>query len=391
MAKFTQIIGILALLAWTLAGVTAWILVGDGVDVVFKDKGAPQEESANDLLSDQVSVLGSDLRGLSSLLETNLGSLVESISADIERSRSMDAGQAKQLSDQLASLSEQLEPLGSLPAVTKTISSTRRDIDLLLASLQAMGKETSSSNLKPMDPSPPLAENTATAPSETAAPKKAAEQPVAAALESPIKEPAPSGIDAPRKKSFLSFTLPSDDYSFDQTREWAILPKLSRVGFDGSSTLHDFTAVTSNIQGNFVANLMTPQTGLGGSIRVRAASLNSGLEDRDAAMREHLAVEQFEDIRFDLIDFEPSMVDSEAQSLSGLIHGSLTIRGTSREIKMPITMQLDESGRLNIEGQTPLLLSDYKVPVPNKLGVIKMDDQVKMWIALRARYLPRKD
>ena len=46
---------------------------------------------------------------------------------------------------------------------------------------------------------------------------------------------------------------------------------------------------------------------------------------------------------------------------------------------------VDEARRVVVEGEAPLRLTDYGVPVPSKLGLIGMEDEVKIWIALRAR------
>jgi polyisoprenoid-binding protein YceI len=67
----------------------------------------------------------------------------------------------------------------------------------------------------------------------------------------------------------------------------------------------------------------------------------------------------------------------------------MTIRGVEREVAMPVRMVLDDAHRLSVEGELDLKLSDYGVPVPSKLGVVKMKDQVRVWIALRARLDPR--
>jgi hypothetical protein len=48
---------------------------------------------------------------------------------------------------------------------------------------------------------------------------------------------------------------------------------------------------------------------------------------------------------------------------------------------------VDDSKRVIVEGEMPLKLSDYGVPVPSQLGLINMQDEVKIWVALQARAL----
>jgi len=63
----------------------------------------------------------------------------------------------------------------------------------------------------------------------------------------------------------------------------------------------------------------------------------------------------------------------------------MTIRGVDKDIQMKVNGRIDESRRLVIEGEVPLRLSDFSVHVPSKLGLISMNDQVRVWIHLRAR------
>lgn len=63
----------------------------------------------------------------------------------------------------------------------------------------------------------------------------------------------------------------------------------------------------------------------------------------------------------------------------------MTIRGQAREVRMPITVEVDPQKRVVLAGQMPLKLSDHGVPVPSQLGVINMQDEVVVWVALRAR------
>jgi polyisoprenoid-binding protein YceI len=78
-------------------------------------------------------------------------------------------------------------------------------------------------------------------------------------------------------------------------------------------------------------------------------------------------------------------VDVAARSVEGRVRGRMSIHGTEREIELAVRGHLDEARRLVVEGELPLLLSDYGVEAPSKLGLISMEDQVRVWIHLRAR------
>jgi polyisoprenoid-binding protein YceI len=194
---------------------------------------------------------------------------------------------------------------------------------------------------------------------------------------------------AESRRSFLSFVLPADGFAFDQVQRFEIVPSLSRVGFDAKSTLHDFTGVTSAVRGSLVARLSDLSADASARIEADAASLDTGLADRNEAMREHLAPHTHPKILFELKTLESKGIDAVGKKMEGVVKGELTVRGVTRPISMPLKVVVDESMRLVVEGESPLKLSDFGVPVPSKLGLISMQDEVRIWISLRARVAGR--
>jgi polyisoprenoid-binding protein YceI len=208
--------------------------------------------------------------------------------------------------------------------------------------------------------------------------------PPPAVVEAPVPATPPEPA-APAKQDFLGFQLPSESFAFDKRQKFQVVPALSRVGFDAKSTLHDFSGVTTKVDGQFTVNLARAQEKPTGTISAEAAALDTGLADRDEDMRKTLATEQYKTLEFQWTGFEPSAVDAQAMTLSGNVTGKLTIRGKTREISMPVKVSVDASKRVAIEGETKIKLADYDVAPPSQLGVIKVEDEVKIWIALRAR------
>lgn len=207
---------------------------------------------------------------------------------------------------------------------------------------------------------------------------------VAEPPEPPEETPA-AASEPPAGRSFLAFALPSREQSFEGLRTWEILGDLSRVGFDGKSTLHDFSGVSSRVRGSVKIDLSRPADGIDGRIEIDAKSLSTANEGRDEAMLEHLEVERFERIAFAPTGFTVGAVDLAARRVEGSVRGRLSIHGIEREIEMAVRGHLDEARRLVVEGELPLLLSEYGVEAPSKLGLISMEDQVRVWIHLRAR------
>jgi polyisoprenoid-binding protein YceI len=220
-------------------------------------------------------------------------------------------------------------------------------------------------------------------------------QPGAAPASAPASAatpPEPAQPAGTRRKSFLAFDVPPDSFAFDRRQRFAIVPALSRVGFDAKSTLHDFSGVTSKVDGTFSVNLARPGEKPSGKIAVEAASLSTGLADRDSDMRKTLDVERFQTLTFEWTGFEAGAVDAKAQTVEGTATGKLSIRGQTRDVSLPVKVAVDSSRRVSIEGELALKLGDYGVVPPSQLGVIKVADELKLWIALRARLLgPAKE
>lgn len=212
--------------------------------------------------------------------------------------------------------------------------------------------------------------------------------PAAPAASAPVpRADADAATSSAPRKSFLSFQLPSDAFDFERTLRLEIVPSLSRVGFDATSTLHDFSGTTSEVAGELTACLARPTEGCRGEIRVQAAALATGEAERDAEMRKSLDVAAAPSLRFVWEAFTLEALDAGAQRLTGTARGQLTIRGTTRPFALPVRVSVDTSSRVVVEGEGPLSLADFGVETPSKLGLIKVADEVRIWIALRARSL----
>lgn len=208
-------------------------------------------------------------------------------------------------------------------------------------------------------------------------------------VEEGVAPPSPPATpEASPRKAFLGFQVPSGTLVFDRRQRFAIVPALSRVGFDAKSTLHDFSGVTSSVEGELTVNLAHPGDRPAGTITAEAATLDTGLAGRDEDMRQTLAVDRYPTILFEWTGFVASTVDPEARTITGTATGELTIRGQTREVSMLVRVSVDASKRVIIDGETSIRLSDFGVSPPTRLGgTVKVDDELELWIALSARLL----
>jgi len=344
-AKFLQGLGLLALLGLVVGSIAALALVKERVHVTFADEDeARRGPDPLELLRADVGALKDDLHALNEGIGQNLEALHGALEEDAAARAQTLATELGELRTRIAGLEARLEhaQLGAAPA-------------------------------------PSSAPSVAAVPDE---PQPAAQAPASAAP--PAPQPA-----AP-KKSFLSFKLPSDSFAFDKPMRFEIVPSLSRVGFDAKSSLHDFSGTTSKVEGELTTCLARPAEDCRGDIRVAAASLDTGDAARDEELQKTLGTADWPTLRFECTGFtldSPDAVDAAAERLSGKVRGRLTMHGTTHELEMPVRVSVDAAKRVAIEGEVALAMSAYGIEPPSKLGLIKVEDQIKLWIALRARSL----
>jgi polyisoprenoid-binding protein YceI len=317
-------------------------------------------------LADEVGALRTDLRALAAALESQQGALATRLDEH-----------AVVLERQIAAVRDEAGSRG--PPSDELAGLVREPSELRGAAGASLGSR-------------PVAQLVPPAAEESARAATASVPPAAGSSAQSVDPPATGPtVAAQGRQSFLAFRLPSDDFRFDERRTWTVIPALSRVGFDARSTLHDFSGVTSAVEGELAVDLAHPALEPRVRLRVEAADLATGDGRRDDAMREHLAVAEHASLEFELTRFEPSAVDAGARELAGTAHGRLRIRGVVRDVSMAVRLALDDAQRLCVEGSMPLDLEHFGVPVPSKLGLISMEKSVEVWISLRLRVTPRTD
>ncbi|MEZ5962943.1 MAG: YceI family protein [Planctomycetota bacterium] len=401
MAKtFLAWLGLVALIAVAGASAAGLLLVKDRLRIVFQDAGTPDAQAQQVAqLRDELGQVQRDVQALASALGQGLRQLAEDDAADtahrhaellqsLERARESVHSVAAEVTashgmqQSLSAALERLEgAVRSLPRPVETLLPTASSVQ---PGGQAPSSTSSASQGSSADAEPAAEQTGATRDPEATA--SASPPETAAALEAP-KASVPA---APRRRSAFAFSLPSQRFAFDLKQRFELLPNLSRVGFDAKSTLHDFSGVTSKLHGAVELNLADPTGPCAGEIRVDARALDTGLAGRNDAMREHLGASEWPEIVFTFQTMTADEVDVAAQRVRGKVRGQMTIRGKTRDLEMPVELSVDGSKRVHAKGEAALKLSDYDVPVPSQLGMIKMQDEVTVWIALQARALGKE-
>lgn len=378
MPRLLQVLGALSLVAFAATGVAAWLLTKDQIHVTIAaaepDRGTadPAAEIADRLVS-----LEEDIRALA----RGLGEGLTQLDAAIAEAADLREAARKRRDDQNK---EELRR-GFTAIESRQAGFESRALAELANLREALAA--ADAPLTALESAPPVAPVPAQEPATTPPASSAPVDPVP----TPEEATDPPAPEPKKRPSFLAFRLPSDDFSFDGPRTWEVVPELSRVGFDAKSTLHDFTGVTQAVAARLHLDLAHLDRTATGTIDVDPKTLDTGLAGRDEAMRDHLGTDEHDVIRFELTSVEPGEVDARAMKVLGTARGRMTIHGVVHEVAMPVRMSIDGGRRLHIDGEMPLVMSAYDIEVPSQLGLISVTDEVRVWIALRARPIRKAD
>lgn len=386
-SRFLQAFGAVALAALVIGSVAALGVVKGrlNITVAEADESPTRGPDPVELLRADVAELRTEVGTLGSALPEHLQVLHQALSDAADTRAQNAAAEVAELRRQVSALQARLDAtsaeLGALRTQNhETLTRLASAVNDLFTGVQALASQASAAaavapviDLKPIEV---VAVETPVIANETPAPatEPAAAEPAAAAAE-------------PAKKGFLSFKVPEKGFRFEGRQKLGIVASLSRVGFDAKSTLHDFSGVTQKVEGELVVDLAQPGLSPSGKLEVDASSLDTGLADRDEGMRELLKAKEHSKLVFEWTGFEADKVDVAAQKVTGKARGNLTLRGKSREVTMPVTVTVDASKRVGIEGELTILLTDFGIEPPSQLGMISVEDKLKLWISLRARTL----
>jgi polyisoprenoid-binding protein YceI len=131
----------------------------------------------------------------------------------------------------------------------------------------------------------------------------------------------------------------------------------ARVGFDLGATMHTVHGTAGEVTGT-VSIVSGSDAGLvlDGKITIPVRALATGNERRDAKMRG----ESLDAGKHPEITFVPKALGKDLRLLSG----ELTIRGVSKSVEIPVTVEAAGS-RVKVDGKLDVRWADHGVPDPS--------------------------
>ena len=189
-----------------------------------------------------------------------------------------------------------------------------------------------------------------------------------------------------------------------QTVRYEAQPANCKLKMEGTSTIHDWTVESTNVNGFIEADANFPESALKDAAAARPAvhvsipvsTLKSYADAMDAVMQDHLNMDQYPLIEYRLIELKPKSAAGAAGPVQFDALGALTVSGATVTNTMPVTIERVDKTKIKIVGSTPLKMTDFDVepPAPRILGmpVIKTGDDIKIsfeWLTDRKPNRPR--
>lgn len=196
---------------------------------------------------------------------------------------------------------------------------------------------------------------------------------VASSTATPAPEVRPTATPTlwprPQTGKVESFALISGETTLSYTATQVLLSQDNRVEV--------VTGKTGEVSGQFSLNYDDPRASSFGLITASLNLLQSGNQERDAALRDSwLELARFPLAHFwarEVLDFPPDFRAAEPTSFR--IAGDLTIRGVTRPAVWDTTAAL-YLDRLKGSATTVLRLSDFGIPLLAVPGLIQVSDEV---------------
>lgn len=153
----------------------------------------------------------------------------------------------------------------------------------------------------------------------------------------------------------------------------------SKLWFEGTSTVRDWSCKAPQIDAAIDAEAGAPAAVLAGTKAVRTVQLTfpvAALDCENRTMNNHmrtaLNAERQQQIRFTLTDYTLA----RAANTTGTLQGTLMINGQTRPIAVPAQFA-DAAGALRVTGRYPLNMNDWGVAPPRlMMGTLKVGDTV---------------
>lgn len=182
----------------------------------------------------------------------------------------------------------------------------------------------------------------------------------------------------------LMVLLPTFSWSQTTTQLSLTLQPGSVISLNGTSTVHDYSAKSSELTDTLIVDSRLLEKGKvtfnnlfrQATISIPVKSLRSSDEDLDNNMYNALKTDNFPNIRYRLIA-DTILPGATSDSLTLKTIGQLTVAGKEKTIEMLVTVRSANDSTFHIRGKKKLLMTDFGIEPPSMMmGLLKTDNKV---------------
>lgn len=189
----------------------------------------------------------------------------------------------------------------------------------------------------------------------------------------------------------FSLLLTFQSVSHTDLQDSVLIGAGSSITVKGSSTLHDWDAVSSTIQLNadlpeewFQSKEAWNTEALTGiEVNMPVESLESGRRKMNSDIREALRSEQYPEIRFRSSSADLLSEEKDNGLFEFRLNGNLSLAGEESEVQFACTINAHEDQNLRTTCEMEINMTDFRVRPPTAFfGVLKTDEMVTVEIEL---------
>ncbi len=159
------------------------------------------------------------------------------------------------------------------------------------------------------------------------------------------------------------------------------------VSFLSKAPMEKFEGKTHEISGSLSVDLSDLSAPVLVEVQVDLASLDTGMKKRNQHMCEnHLETDRFPAAVFKADELLDASVGSVAsgEEVTFSLKGEFSLHGVTREITVPVELNVGQDGSLRVKSHFQVKLADYEIKRP-KFLILKLDEVQRVSIDLIAR------
>lgn len=166
-------------------------------------------------------------------------------------------------------------------------------------------------------------------------------------------------------------------FSVAQAQTYKIVPKISNLKIEGTSSVHEWESTSDQVSGDMVlvSDAKSGKQIQSLVVKIPVKSIKSGKGLMDNKTYEAFNTDKNPLITFQITDVSPLKFSGKDAEVT--VSGDLNMAGFTKKINIKSTGKSLTDGSFQFKGSVPLKMSDFKMKPPTAMmGVLKTGDAV---------------